>query len=159
MTVQKDVYISLGSNLGDTAANLRRARDEVAGLAFTEIEAASDERITGPVGVTDQPAFRNQVLRLRTSLAPEQLLEQLLEIENRMGRVRKERWGPRTIDLDILFFGTRRLDTPRLKIPHPELGNRRFFLKMVAEIEPAFLESWGELSPREEEDETGQDQG
>ena len=156
--MQTDVYISLGSNLGDTSANLRRARAEVSGLEYTEIVAVGDERITEPVGVTDQPPFRNQVLRLRTSLEPSELLRRLLEIEDRMGRVRVERWGPRVIDLDVLFYGRRRIDSPKLTVPHPELANRPFFLEMVAELDREFLRSWEEFDMPGEDDGGSQEQ-
>jgi 2-amino-4-hydroxy-6-hydroxymethyldihydropteridine diphosphokinase len=125
------------------------ARQGIDSLSGTEITAVSRATRTEPVGLTDQPEFLNQVVRLATSLAPQKLMNSLLEVERSLGRVRAERWGPRTIDLDILFYGHLVLDTPELKVPHPELRNRPFFLDMVAEIDRDFLAGWPEYSAGE----------
>jgi 2-amino-4-hydroxy-6-hydroxymethyldihydropteridine diphosphokinase len=146
LSSSQQVFVSLGSNLGDKHANLENARTKIAGLEQTRIAAAGAERLTAPVGVIEQPEFLNQVLRLTTGLDPGKLLDGLLEIENELGRVRDRRWGPRLIDLDILFYGMLRLDTPRLKLPHPQVWRRPFFLEMVAELDSLFLEQWEEFS-------------
>ncbi len=150
MNRETDVYLSLGANLGDRQASLEDARREIGRLERTELEAASGQRITEPVGLTDQPEFLNQVLRLSTGLEPLELLERLLEIERAMGRVRTERWGPRVIDIDILFYGMRRIDSQQLVLPHPEVWNRPFFLEMVAGIDSRFLDGWEEYGREED---------
>lgn len=144
--VEENVFISLGSNLGEREENLRRADESVAGLGGTEITGRSVARTTAAVGVEDQPDFLNRVLRLRTALGPRELLEHLLAIENGMGRVRRLRWGPRIIDLDILFYGCRRVEEAGLDLPHPEVWNRPFFLEMTEEIDSRFLRQWPEWS-------------
>jgi len=143
---ESDVFVSLGANLGDRQASLDRARQEIAALRETSVEACSRQRITKAVGPVEQPDFINQVLRLATSLEPRELMRRLLEIENSMGRVRDVRWGPRTIDIDILFFGRLRLESDLLSLPHPEVWNRPFFLRMVAEIDSTFLAHWDEYT-------------
>jgi 2-amino-4-hydroxy-6-hydroxymethyldihydropteridine diphosphokinase len=100
--------------------------------------AASAVYETVPVGKIDQPAFLNQVLEVRTTLAPEELLSRLLQVERELGRVRNERWGPRNIDLDLLAFGGHIFKTDRLVLPHQELHRRRFVLQPWAEIAPDF---------------------
>lgn len=142
MSVCDQVFVSLGSNLGDRRANLENARRKIEELEGTSIKDSSAERITEPVDVTDQPEFLNQVLRLATSLQPRELLDALLGIESGMGRVRTVRRGPRTIDLDILFYGYLRIDTPVLAVPHPQVWRRPFFLEMVAGLDRAFLAGW-----------------
>jgi 2-amino-4-hydroxy-6-hydroxymethyldihydropteridine diphosphokinase len=132
------VFIALGSNLGDRAGWLRQAREKLSELSAVELLRASAVYETAPVGKTDQPAFLNQVIEIRTTLAPEALLAQLLHIEAELGRVRNERWGPRLIDLDLLAFGNRQARTRRLALPHPELQRRRFVLEPWAEIAPEF---------------------
>lgn len=136
------VFVSLGTNIGGLEANLQRAVELIGRIEGVGITGRSAARITRPVGRTDQPDFLNQVLKLSTSLAPEGLLERLLAVEREMGRVRGERWAPRIIDLDILFYGELREESRKLVIPHPELINRPFFLEMVDEIAPGFLSGW-----------------
>ncbi|MGB9723302.1 MAG: 2-amino-4-hydroxy-6-hydroxymethyldihydropteridine diphosphokinase [Chloroflexia bacterium] len=128
------VYLGLGSNLGDRLANLRQALTRLAEVA--SIEAVSSVYETAPWGVRDQPRFLNAACRARTSLPPERLLEELQRIEQALGRRRGERWGPRTIDLDILFYDGQVLDTPELTLPHPLLHERAFVLVPLAEIAP-----------------------
>jgi 2-amino-4-hydroxy-6-hydroxymethyldihydropteridine diphosphokinase len=147
---ETEVYLSLGANLGDRQASLARARLEIGRLKRTAVQAASQERMTEPVGLLEQSEFLNQVLRLSTELEPLELLERLLEIERSMGRVRSVRWGPRVIDIDILFYGRARIDTGQLVLPHPEIWNRSFFLEMVAEIDSRFLDSWEEYGREED---------
>lgn len=127
-------YIALGSNLGDRLASLRAA---VAGLADVgTVVAVSSVYETDPVGVVDQPAFLNAVLRLRTSLPPHELLAVLLAIEAALGRVRPYHHAPRTLDLDLLVYDDLVLDTPTLTLPHPRLHERAFVLVPLAEIGP-----------------------
>ena len=149
MSVESRVFVSLGANLGNCHKTFAQARDEIAKLPGTRITGSSQERTTAPVGVTDQPEFLNQVVRLETELEPGELMNSLLAIERSLGRVRAGRWGPRTIDLDILFYGSLQLVTPELAVPHPELRSRPFFLEMVAEIDSAFLGGWPEFNAPE----------
>jgi 2-amino-4-hydroxy-6-hydroxymethyldihydropteridine diphosphokinase len=123
-------YIGLGSNLGDRQAALGAA------LARLRPDRVSAIVETAPWGRTDQPPFLNAVAEVRTDLAPEELLRHLLELEAELGRVRGERWGPRTIDLDLLLYGDRRLQTESLTVPHPRLAERRFVLEGLAELCP-----------------------
>lgn len=128
-------YIALGSNLGDKEKNLRRAL-----LLLTqqgvEVVRVSSFLATEPYGVTDQPQFLNAVACVRTSLAPLALLDVLLATELAMGRVRLRHWGERNIDLDLLLYEDVVLDTPRLRLPHPDMQNRDFVLLPLAEIAP-----------------------
>lgn len=128
-------YIALGSNLGDKEKNLRRAL-----LLLTqqgvEVVRVSSFLSTEPYGVTDQPQFLNAVACVRTSLAPLALLAVLLATELAMGRVRLRHWGERNIDLDLLLYEDVVLDTPRLRLPHPDMQNRDFVLLPLAEIAP-----------------------
>ena len=125
-------YISLGSNLGDRAANLREAivRLDVAG----PVRAISALYETQPVDVPDQPWFLNCVLAIETGKPPRELLNLALSIERTMGRKRTCNKGPRKIDIDIILFGARIIDEPGLKIPHPSMHRRRFVLEPLAEI-------------------------
>jgi 2-amino-4-hydroxy-6-hydroxymethyldihydropteridine diphosphokinase len=128
------VYLSLGSNLGDREAQLQEVirRLESTGT----LRSVSSIYETEPVEFTDQPQFLNCAVALETSSTPEQLMLQLLTIEKAMGRQRIQTKGPRTIDLDILFFGDEIVDTPGLTIPHPAMQHRRFVLEPLAEIAP-----------------------
>jgi 2-amino-4-hydroxy-6-hydroxymethyldihydropteridine diphosphokinase len=128
-------YVGLGSNLGDREDNLRRA------LALLEDVGAirvSSFRETDPVGVTDQPRFLNAAARVDTALGARELLDRLLEIERALGRdrSREERWGPRTIDLDLLLYGGETIEEPGLTVPHPRLAERRFVLEPLHELDP-----------------------
>ncbi|SRR6266568_1574697 len=140
----EQVYLSLGSNLGDRLANLRQA---IASLHdFATITAVSHAYETEPVEYTAQPWFVNAVLALQMndghaadSAAPQQLLERLLDIERAMGRQRGADYipkGPRVIDLDIVLYGSRTIHTPSLTVPHPAMHERRFVLEPLAEIAP-----------------------
>jgi 2-amino-4-hydroxy-6-hydroxymethyldihydropteridine diphosphokinase len=132
-------YVGLGSNLGDSRAVLERALDALAALPGTRVTAASSLYATAPVGVTQQPEFLNRVAALETSLPPADLMARLLEIEAREGRVRSTRWGPRTIDLDILLYGDLAISGASLTVPHPEMTRRGFVLAPLAEIAPDAL--------------------
>ena len=131
-------YIALGSNLGDKEANLRRALELLIERGV-EIVKTSTFISTEPYGVTDQPQFLNGVCEVRTSLVPLALLHTLLEIEQEMGRVRLRHWGERNIDLDLLLYEDVVLDTPELKLPHPDMQNRDFVLLPLAEIAPELV--------------------
>ena len=129
------VYVALGSNLGDRGAHLAAARTALGALPRTRVVAASGIEETAPLGGKEQPAYLNQMLLLETSLQPHTLLDACHAIEKAQGRVRTERWGSRTIDIDIVRFGARRLREPDLIIPHPELANRDFWQRELAELE------------------------
>lgn len=130
-------YVALGSNLGDRAAHLAHARARLAALPGTRLVTASRIEETPPLPGTSGPEpFLNQMVLLETTLTPRQLLTACLAIEAERGRVRGgARWGPRTLDLDIVRFGTRTVAEPGLTIPHPELGRRDFWRREIAEIE------------------------
>ncbi len=133
-------YIGLGSNLADPAAQVRQAMTDLAGLPETELFARSALYRTAPVGPADQPDYVNAVVSLKTRLSPRGLLEALQAIERAHGRRRDStRWGPRTLDLDILLYGDERLSEPGLQIPHPELGRRAFVLVPLADVAPVAL--------------------
>ncbi len=127
-------YIALGSNLGDRAAFLHMALERMAALGT--VEAVSPVVETAPVGYAEQPAFLNAAARLDTTLPPEALLRGLLAIETALGRVRTVRWGPRTIDLDLLLYDDVVDDSPTLTLPHPRMHQRRFVLEPLASIAP-----------------------
>jgi 2-amino-4-hydroxy-6-hydroxymethyldihydropteridine diphosphokinase len=128
------VWLALGSNLGDRGRYLANARIRLSEAGVTLVRESHVEE-TDPVGVTDQPRFLNQVLEVETSLEPRPLLEMVKRIEAEVGRVQRQRWGPREIDIDILRYDGRRVDEPGLHIPHPELPNRRFLLALLAEVD------------------------
>jgi 2-amino-4-hydroxy-6-hydroxymethyldihydropteridine diphosphokinase len=128
-------YVALGSNLGDRAAHLRAARSALAELPGTRLVAASDVEETAPLGGMPQPPYLNQMVLLETRLSPRELLEACHAIERDAGRQRTERWGARTLDLDIVRFGRRRVAEPDLIIPHPELPNRDFWQRELAELQ------------------------
>ncbi len=129
------VYLALGSNLGDRAANLESA---LAALPpAVEVDCRSPVYETDPEYVTDQPAFLNMAVSGETGLEPEELLRRLKDIEADLGRTPAARYGPRLIDLDIIFFGERIVDAPGLAIPHPRLAERLFVLKPLSDIAPA----------------------
>ena len=131
-------HIALGSNLGDKEANLRRAL-ELLDERGVEVVKVSTFICTEPYGVTDQPQFLNAVCQVRTSLEPLALLHTLLGIEQEMGRVRLRHWGERNIDLDLLLYEDVIMDTPELKLPHPDMQNRDFVLLPLFEIAPELI--------------------
>jgi 2-amino-4-hydroxy-6-hydroxymethyldihydropteridine diphosphokinase len=133
-------YIGLGSNLGDREATLRRALARLNATLGVRVVAVSSFRETDPVGFTEQPKFVNAVAAVETELDPRALLETLLSIERAMGRTRDgPRFGPRTIDLDLLLFGDEVVDEPGLRVPHPRLHERTFVLEPLAELEPGLI--------------------
>ncbi|MCQ4296710.1 2-amino-4-hydroxy-6-hydroxymethyldihydropteridine diphosphokinase [Pseudomonas stutzeri] len=134
------VYIGLGSNLADPQQQLRGALQALAELSQSNLAAVSSLYASDPLGPADQPRYVNAVAALDTSLAPLALLDALQCIELAQGRERKaKRWGPRTLDLDMLLFGDRLIDEPRLKVPHYHMQARAFVLYPLAEIAPAEL--------------------
>ena len=128
-------FVGIGTNLGDREENVRRALELLAELGPVR---SSSVRETDPVGVTDQPRFLNAVAEVETDLTAHELLERLLEIERGLGRDRptEERWGPRTIDLDLLLYGQETIEEPGLSVPHPRLAERRFVLEPLCELAP-----------------------
>ena len=128
------VYVGLGSNLGDRERFLREAVDRIGRLPGVRVTGQSSVLETKPVGPIQQSDFLNSVVRVETSLSPIHLLNALLGIERSLGRERQERWGPRTIDLDILYYGDQRIDTPPLRIPHPEIRHRPFVVDGLREL-------------------------
>jgi 2-amino-4-hydroxy-6-hydroxymethyldihydropteridine diphosphokinase len=129
-------FVGIGSNLGDREAHVRRALELLAAEQGIDVVGVSELRETEPVGPVEQGPFVNGAVRLATELSPRQLLERLLAIEQRLGRVRKERFGPRTIDLDLLVYGHEVIDEPGLIVPHPRLHERRFALEPLADLAP-----------------------
>lgn len=129
-------YLCLGSNMGDKAAYLAAARKAIAELPGTRVTAESSLYHTAPVGKTDQDWFLNQVLRVETLLGPRELLRSCLAIENELGRVRLERWGPRVIDIDLLVYDNVTSDDDELTLPHPRIAERAFVLVPLMELEP-----------------------
>ena len=131
-------YVGLGANIGDRAATLSRAVELLSAEDNVEVLVVSSFRETDPVGVVDQPPFLNGAAVLETALDPRELLDTLLRVERELGRVRDgTRWGPRTIDLDLLLYDERTLDEPGLRVPHPRLHERRFALEPLAELAPS----------------------
>jgi 2-amino-4-hydroxy-6-hydroxymethyldihydropteridine diphosphokinase len=130
------VYVALGSNLGDRSALLQHARQALAALPGTTLIATSGVEETAPLAGMCQPPDLNQMVLLETELTPRALLEAGQAMERRAGRVRTARWGPRTLDVDIVRFGERHLAEPDLIIPHPELPHRAFWLRELAELQP-----------------------
>jgi 2-amino-4-hydroxy-6-hydroxymethyldihydropteridine diphosphokinase len=128
--------VALGSNLGDRASHLRAGREALGELPGTRVIAASAIEETAPLGGMEQPPYLNQMVLLETELDPRALLRACQTIEHREGRQRSERWGARTLDLDIVRFGDRQVNESDLIIPHPELPNRDFWRRELAELNP-----------------------
>ncbi len=130
-------YVGLGANLGDREGTLGAAVDALAGEGGIEVVAVSILRETEPVGVGEQPPYLNGVAALETTLAARELLDRLLAVEQRFGRVRSPgEHGPRTLDLDLLLYGDELIDEPGLTVPHPRLHERRFVLEPLADLAP-----------------------
>ena len=127
--------MALGSKVGDRAAHLAHARARLGALPGTRLVAQSRVEETAPIGPVAQPPYLNQMVLLETTLEPVALLERCLQIEAERGRERQERWGPRTLDLDIVRYGDQTVRQPDLTIPHPELENRDFWQREIAELE------------------------
>jgi 2-amino-4-hydroxy-6-hydroxymethyldihydropteridine diphosphokinase len=138
--VETDAYIALGSNQGDRELNLLRAVAEIGKLPDSRVTGLSPIYETSPVGVTDQPAFYNAVLRLSTHLSPLELLHHLQHIENKVfKRSRTVRWGPRSIDLDLLLYADEVIASHELTIPHPRMAERRFVLEPLCALSPGLI--------------------
>jgi len=130
-------YIGLGANLGPREVTLLRAADLLAADAGIEMLEISQLRETDPVGDVEQPSFVNGAVAIETTLSPRELLVVLLRVERELGRVRDgERWGPRTIDLDLLLYGDEIVDEEGLRVPHPRLHERKFALEPLTDLEP-----------------------
>jgi 2-amino-4-hydroxy-6-hydroxymethyldihydropteridine diphosphokinase len=130
-------YVGLGANLGDRERTLRAAVDALAAEAGIEVVSVSTLRETEPLGVGEQPRFLNGAVELETTLTARELLERLLAVEQRFGRVRiPGEHGPRTLDLDLLLYGDEAIDEPGLTVPHPRLHERSFVLEPLAELAP-----------------------
>jgi 2-amino-4-hydroxy-6-hydroxymethyldihydropteridine diphosphokinase len=130
-------YIAIGANLGEREKTMRRALEllnEIADVRVTRISSFMENPAIG--GPADSPAFLNGVAEVETTLSPDALLDRLLDIEKQLGRVRREKWEPRAIDLDMILFGNQVVNTDRLTIPHPLMHARRFVLEPLVEIAP-----------------------
>ena len=134
MPVRDVAYVALGSNLGDRDAHLERGRAGLAALPRTRVIATSAVEETAPLGPAGQGAYLNQMAALETELTPRELLDGLLAIEASAGRTRGERWGARTLDLDIVAMREQRSDDPDCRVPHPELSNRDFWRRELDEL-------------------------
>jgi 2-amino-4-hydroxy-6-hydroxymethyldihydropteridine diphosphokinase len=134
------VFIGLGTNLGtDLERNLREAISAIGNLPRTQVVRASSFLTSEPWGVADQPRFLNAVVEIRTGLEPLELLRALKNLESQLGRVPSYRWGPRSIDFDIILYGQRVVNEPGLEIPHPRFKERDFVLRPLREIAPEVL--------------------
>jgi 2-amino-4-hydroxy-6-hydroxymethyldihydropteridine diphosphokinase len=134
------VFVGLGANLGDRERTLHAAVDALAGEEGIELVSVSTLRETEAVGVGEQPRYLNGVAELETTLRARRLLERLLEVEQRFGRVRiPGEHGPRTLDLDLLLYGDEEIDEPGLTVPHPRLHERRFVLEPLGELAPGLV--------------------
>ena len=145
----KKAAIGVGSNQGDSLRICREVFDLLRNHPAVSISRTSSLYRTSPVGVTEQDWFINAAVLVQTRMAPEALLEFLLEVEKSFGRVRTAKWGPRTLDLDILFYENIQIDLPRLKVPHPHMCERLFVLMPLAEIEPCWVHPGCGLSVRD----------
>ncbi len=151
-TLSTHIFIGLGTNLGNREANLRHAVRLIAGISGVWVNAVSPCYETGAWGKTDQPDFLNQVVELKATINPEELLTELLRIEREMGRIRTIHWGPRIIDLDILLWDQEIVDQEQLKIPHPYLHERIFVLQPLVDLagnlrHPVLKKTLAELLP------------
>jgi len=133
------VWIGLGSNTGDRDAMLRAAIEQLAAMPATELASVSSFYETEPVGPVEQPWFLNAAAKIDTELTAGQVLWNLQRIERGLGRVRREKWGPRTIDLDLLLADDVVIEEPGLEVPHPELLNRAFALVPLVELDPTLV--------------------
>jgi 2-amino-4-hydroxy-6-hydroxymethyldihydropteridine diphosphokinase len=133
-----DVYLLLGSNLGNRQGYLRQAINLIE-TEIAPVSKASSIYETQSWGKTDEPDYLNQVICIRTDLPPDIILEKILDIELKMGRKREIKWGSRIIDIDILFYGSDIISEPNLVVPHPQLHNRMFTLAPLVEIAPDFV--------------------
>lgn len=139
-------YIGLGSNLGDSPDNLRQALRALNSVPEIVVDKVAGLYKTAPVGYTDQAWFYNTVARIQTTFDPHALLALLLQTEDTLGRVRNIRWGPRTVDLDLLLYEDLVIDTPALTVPHPRMLERAFVLVPLSEIAPGLVVQGQDIS-------------
>jgi 2-amino-4-hydroxy-6-hydroxymethyldihydropteridine diphosphokinase len=143
-------YIALGANLGDREGNIRAALARLRPTPAVRVTKVSglieNAAVGGPAG---SPAFLNGAVEVVTTLSPQELMRRLLEIEAELGRERRQKWGPRTIDLDLLLYGDSVIDSPGLTVPHPRMGEREFVLGPLAEIAPEVMHPVTKRSVRE----------
>ncbi len=139
MSEQVIAYVGLGSNLDNPRQQLHRAFQALDGIEGSRVLARSALYRSPPLGPSDQPDYLNAVAGVETRLAPTAFLAALQRIETAQGRVRKQRWGPRTLDLDLLVYGDRVVDSPALTVPHPGIAARAFVLYPLAEIAPGLV--------------------
>ena len=133
------VFLGIGSNLGNRRVYLSNAREKLTALAGVKLLRVSSEITTAPYGVIDQPEYLNQIVEIETQLSPTEILTNIHEIENQEGRIRKEKWCKRTLDIDILFWGDEIIEKENLTIPHQDMHNREFILVSMMELEPGFV--------------------
>lgn len=138
-----DVYISIGSNVGDRQGFCRSAVEVLDATEGVDLKAASSLYETAPVGGPPQRSFVNLVVRVVTTLEAHDLLEVCQRIEGQLGRERDVKWGPRTIDLDILLYGDEKISEPDLEVPHPRMTERAFVMVPLLEIDPDVTDPWG----------------
>lgn len=136
MNRAETAYIGLGSNLGERERTIRDALGALGERGGIEVTAVSGLIETAPAGGPPQDNFINGAAQIRTTLCPHDLLRVLQEVEDQFGRERAERWGPRTLDLDLLLYGQEVIDTPDLRVPHPLMHERRFVLQPLCDIAP-----------------------
>ncbi len=136
--MNENIFLLLGSNQGDAAQNVAAARAGITRSVGVIIRQSSLYK-SAAWGLLEQPDFCNQVIEITSALDPENLLDAVMGVERKLGRVRRERWGPRIIDIDVLLYGREVIDTDRLKVPHPSIPERRFTLEPLAEIAPALI--------------------
>jgi 2-amino-4-hydroxy-6-hydroxymethyldihydropteridine diphosphokinase len=140
------VFVGLGSNLGDRMDYLKQALAQLLSIQQTTVKRWSSVYETDPVGNTEQPVFLNMVAELESSLPPVELLHRLKETERSLGRIHRDRWGPREIDLDLLYYDDEVYNDAELHLPHPEIANRRFVLVPMKEIAAEFCDSLHHLT-------------
>lgn len=136
--MNENIFLLLGSNQGNAAQNVAAARAGITRSVGVIIRQSSLYK-SAAWGLLEQPDFCNQVIEIASALDPENLLDAVMGVERKLGRVRRERWGPRIIDIDVLLYGREVIDTDRLKVPHPGIPERRFTLEPLAEIAPALI--------------------
>lgn len=141
-------YIAIGSNIGDRYSNMLQAIAKLHAHQEIEVEAQSEVYETDPVGYTDQPQFLNMVIRVKTSLKPEELLKQQLQIELILGRKREIRFGPRTIDLDLLIYDNVSMETELLILPHPRMMERAFVLVPLFDVLKAEYQHYNTIAEK-----------
>jgi len=156
-SIWRTAYLGLGANLGNRQQTIKQALRELAAQPTIKVDAVSSLYQTAPVGRTDHPNFLNAAAAIRTILTPMELLAYILQLEQQMGRVRTVRWGPRTIDIDILMYGSEEINQLNLTIPHARLGERAFALVPLAEIAPDLRLPGDRETVREKADRLGQD--